>query len=191
MEGVKTCTRCGDTKPRDQFYDDSRYKDGKNSHCKTCKNRAWQAWRDANFKPRRQAEAAQRREQRAAERAATHDARVEAKRARKREAQARYRRANPDAFRDWVAKNRPRYNSLKRQQKVGRAKATPVWADAFLIEEHYHLAQLRTEATGIAWHVDHIVPLRGANVSGLHVEHNLQVIPAQMNLAKGNRQWPS
>jgi hypothetical protein len=46
---------------------------------------------------------------------------------------------------------------------------------------------LRTKMTGIEWHVDHIIPLQGKNVSGLHTPYNLQVIPASWNTAKGNK----
>lgn len=59
--------------------------------------------------------------------------------------------------------------------------------DLWMIAEAYELAKLRELTIGGKWHVDHIVPLAGRLVSGLHVPWNLQVIPALENLAKGNR----
>ena len=40
--------------------------------------------------------------------------------------------------------------------------------------------------TGIEWHVDHIIPLKGDVVCGLHVWNNFAVIPKVDNLRKGN-----
>jgi hypothetical protein len=71
-----------------------------------------------------------------------------------------------------------------------KLNATPAWLtedDHWLIEEAYDLARLRTQMLGFKWHVDHIVPLRGKYVSGLHVPYNLQVIPASVNCAKRNK----
>lgn len=68
-----------------------------------------------------------------------------------------------------------------------RELATPYWSDLIAIGVIYQRCQQVSAATGIQYHVDHIIPIRGANVSGLHVPWNLQIIPATENLAKGNR----
>lgn len=55
-----------------------------------------------------------------------------------------------------------------------------------VVSEAHRLRKLRNELTGIEWHVDHIVPLKGKKVSGLHIWSNFAVIPKGDNLRKGN-----
>ena len=83
--------------------------------------------------------------------------------------------------------NRKRYDIKRR---INKLLATPSWLSIkqkLEIGELYYLAMELEEETGIKYHVDHIVPLQGNNVCGLHVPWNLQVIPASENLSKGNR----
>ena len=90
----------------------------------------------------------------------------------------------------WAKKNLSRLNANKAKRMADRKHATPKWANLFFIEEIYDLARKRTLATGIKWSVDHIVPMKSDKVCGLHVEHNLRVIPHIHNLSKKNRWWP-
>lgn len=121
-----------------------------------------------------------------------HDHPENAARAKKRVAE--WNASNPDrkkvADRAWRSLNRARVNAHIKAYKAGKINATPTWANLFFIEEAYDLAVLRKASTEIEWHVDHIVPLNGKTVCGLHVEHNIQVIPKRLNLQKGNRYWP-
>jgi len=57
---------------------------------------------------------------------------------------------------------------------------------SFVFSEARKLAKLREDLCGGKWHVDHIVPLKGKLVSGLHVWSNFAVIPAKLNISKRN-----
>ena len=67
-----------------------------------------------------------------------------------------------------------------------RVIATPAWADKKTIKEFYRVAKKLTENTGIPHQVDHIIPLRGELVCGLHVENNLQILTKAENIYKSN-----
>ena len=129
------------------------------------------AARSAYKKALHASKAAERAEKKAARRASLKERRRVAKRA-------------------WAMRNKGAMNATTARRHAAKMKAVPKWANRFFVGEAYHLAQLRTQATGFAWHVDHIVPLRSKFVCGLHNEFNLQVIPASANMNKGNRHWP-
>lgn len=54
--------------------------------------------------------------------------------------------------------------------------------------EAHDLRKRRNRTTGFEWHVDHILPLKGKTICGLHIWSNLQVIPKVLNLKKGNKE---
>lgn len=75
----------------------------------------------------------------------------------------------------------------KRKHETSRGRSTPGWADQGAIAAFYEIAKRVTRCTGIRFEVDHIIPLQGKNVCGLHVPTNLRVIPKFQNGSKGNR----
>jgi hypothetical protein len=129
--------------------------------------------------------------------------------ARKRTQDAEYRRKNKEKIRasilEWNRKNPEKvkiYAQRVKQNNKGKVnfhtakrrylkmQRTPHWLtedDRWMIQEAYDLAALRTKLFGFSWHVDHILPLQGKTVSGLHVPLNLQVIPGKENLTKHNK----
>lgn len=85
-----------------------------------------------------------------------------------------------------------RTNDAKRRAE--KLKRTPIWLtmdDLWMIKQAHELAVLRTKLFGFSWHVDHVVPLQGKIVSGLHTPYNLQVIPAVVNTSKSNKFVPA
>ena len=94
-----------------------------------------------------------------------------------------YKDANPGKVRADMGKRR-----------AAKMQRTPAWLtedDFWLMEQAYELATLRTKMFGFAWHVDHVLPLQGKYVSGLHTPYNLQVIPASENIRKANKHLPA
>jgi hypothetical protein len=74
----------------------------------------------------------------------------------------------------------------RRSAKLNR---TPAWLtefDRLKIKCYYQVAAMRSRESGEHWHVDHIIPLQGKTVCGLHVPNNLQIIPAIENMRKNN-----
>ena len=84
----------------------------------------------------------------------------------------------------WVAANKERAHSLKAKYRAARRQACPPWVDdehMARIHEIYRLRREISDRTGVVHEVDHIVPLQGKIVCGLHVWWNLRVIPREEN----------
>lgn len=106
-----------------------------------------------------------------------------------------------ERVKEWRNKNRERLNEYDKEryknnkhvyiQRVAKRKAdminaTPSWADIKAIESIYKQAKYMKCKTGTEYHVDHIVPLKGKLVCGLHVENNLQILTSVENRSKSN-----
>jgi hypothetical protein len=106
--------------------------------------------------------------------------------------QKKWRLANPEKQKkysqDWLKNNQHKNAMKKRTRDASKMQRTPSWLNAghkFEIESIYkYCAALRS--MNLKYEVDHIVPLQGKTVSGLHVPWNLQVITEQENRSKRN-----
>lgn len=106
----------------------------------------------------------------------------------------RWKKANPERAAEISKKTRAKHKArilaTRAKQRAAKRSRTPIWVDKehlWLIKQAYELAILKTKQFGFSWHVDHVIPLCGKLVSGLHVIENLQVIPGAENLLKNNK----
>jgi len=88
--------------------------------------------------------------------------------------------ARRESHSTWMVEYYKQNPHIPRQYKLARLNRTPAWANQSKIAEIYQ------EARKLGLTVDHIIPLCGKLVSGLHVENNLQLLPGPTNFSKGN-----
>lgn len=160
---MKHCSSCNKTKDYSAFYSSKGRSDGLHIYCKSCskeKNKQWKA----NNKNKVY------------------------------EYNKDWVNENKDKvaknYKNWQVNNRAKVNSYNSYRRALELQATPKWLTAshkLHIECRYSLATMFSNNTGEQHHVDHIIPLNGKTVCGLHVPWNLQVITAKENLSKSNK----
>jgi hypothetical protein len=112
---------------------------------------------------------------------------------KRREVQRRYWLANVERIRSRLSaysktpRGRALINGRATKRRALKKLAMPVWANTEAIEAFYAEATRLTLTTGTQYDVDHVVPLQGKSVCGLHVEYNLQILHHVENVRKGNR----
>tara|TARA_R110000737_G_scaffold168443_1_gene194781 strand:- start:54 stop:599 length:546 start_codon:yes stop_codon:yes gene_type:complete len=90
---------------------------------------------------------------------------------------------------DYKKANRGKFNAYDAKRSADKLQRTPAWLsgpDKNGILDLYEQSRQLTKATGEEHHVDHIIPLKGVLVSGLHVLENLQILTAVQNMQKNN-----
>lgn len=157
---MKICSSCKVLKSFSSFYADKRKKDGLYSSCSICQKKY------KKYDSKRAA--------------------YEKNRAKSPEFKAR----KAEYMRSYKKANRPKYNAWNMKYFAGKTKRTPSWLteiDFERIQNEYRLAGILSRVTGENWEVDHIIPLQGKYVSGLHVPTNLRVMLARDNGSKNNK----
>lgn len=204
----KTCTKCSMSKPVSEFHRDKHREDGYTSACKECRNgvyrenytkeygkKKWDNWYANNAEKYKDYKK-------------DRYYNIPGERQRQSKAAKKWQLDNPSRHESY--RNSPRHKELEKQRKsnfftrhpgiqslyVARYRAAKEERmlgsemsefDEFVLSEAYHLAEVRSKQFGFDWHVDHMIPLRGKKVSGLHCANNVQVIPASLNMSKGNK----
>lgn len=189
----KICTKCKEQKLLTEFSKHKHHRDGYQSNCKICikeykdsKKSEICEYRKKYYEENK-TELTQQQKQYQKEY-------KEANKAEIAQYQINYRRINKSQIveqqKQYQSANRGRINAIGAKRRAAKIQATPVWltdADLLSIEQFYIDAHILEADTGNKYHVDHIVPLQGEKVCGLHVPWNLQVIPAVENLRKSNK----
>jgi 5-methylcytosine-specific restriction endonuclease McrA len=153
---MKTCSRCGETKALNLFPVKNENKDGRHSHCKSCRA----IYDKARYNSKNRSEA--------------YQANLQNERAKRRK---------------YYQENKVDYYANKSKRRAATLQRTPKWLNAchFMVMRSYYSEAKYLREKGFDCEVDHIVPLQGSNVLGLHVPWNLQIIEKSKNRSKGNR----
>lgn len=188
----KQCSTCKESKPLKFFHKEKCGKYGVKKVCNDCRKRVYQDniqwYKDYALK---------NKERLNAQKKVWHNNRSEKQIIKDKIRNNEWIKNNPDIIRRAQKNfydNNPGYLGLKAAvqaiKKYKRAKCIPTWLTKQHWTEMREIYALRDELQWLSeekLHVDHIIPINGSIICGLHVPDNLQILPASLNLKKGNK----
>lgn len=186
---TKTCSKCLVEKLSTCFYANKISHDGLYSGCKECKSIASKKQYEKN-KEKINSMSKKRNSKNKIEKS-SYD---KTYRTENKDKLSRYYIENREKIlnrqKNYQSKNKGKVNALIAKRKARKLKATPSWSETEKIKCIYEkAAELRS--SGLDVHVDHVIPLQGRLVSGLHCFDNLQILSAYDNISKGNSYDPN
>jgi hypothetical protein len=195
----KRCSKCKRVLPAEQFNKANWLKSGLRPDCKSC----YSAWKKDCWAAKPKSETALRQAENAklgakGLRRCKHcreiKPRTEDNFAKARDIwQVSCRKCDRARTRRWATENSERYkinaaDGWARRHAAKQKRTIKLTAEQRgQIREIYAECRQRNQNNPRAWHVDHIVPMNGKTVSGLHVPWNLQILPGSVNVRKSNR----
>ena len=204
---TKVCGNCKSVKSLSEFNKKKASKDGYQSSCKACKKEYQVEYRAANseklkdYKVEYYADNSKKlKEYQVEYRTANPEKRKEsqdkwcaANSEKRKEYQTEYRAANPDYQAEYQKANPEKFRAYDSKRRAVKLLAIPSWLtkeDYKTMEAIYAEAKRLEADTGLIYHVDHIHPLQGKLICGLHCPANFQILTKSENCAKGNRFTP-
>ena len=178
---TKLCTKCGEQKPHALFNKHSSTKDKLRGHCKICQTNLSREWLSKN-KEKNKINSERFRK-------ANPEKTKEIQKRSRIKHREKYKAGLAIRQKRYVLKNQEKYTAFQSKRRAAKLQRTPSWLTKDHLDEietFYTAALAFRIYTGLTYHVDHIVPLQGKKVCGLHVPWNLQVISATDNLKKSN-----
>jgi hypothetical protein len=171
---MKRCSKCDQLKSHTEFHVRRASNDGLAYKCRQCVNANSVSWRAAH--------------------PTAHAEWYQANRAHKAayfsEWRGQHKATEPARYAAWAKANPDKVNANIAKRSAAKRRAVPAWANLEAVTKIYARAAALRRSTGRRYEVDHIVPLQGKTVCGLHWEGNLQILLKEDNISKLNRRWP-
>lgn len=184
---MKKCTKCLETKTFDQFYKFIRDPSGYGPECKPCRNKRTYEYKAKNKNRVLQKAREWERQRRIKNNILLYGQPYKPKKLKTKKI---YTQLDKEKWRKTRKRKAAYYAVQAAKRNAAKKQRTPGWLtelDYEHIQLFYEAAALLTKETGIKFQVDHIIPLQGKEISGLHVPKNLQILSAAENLEKRNK----